>query len=714
MSKRGGVGTFRGRISSVQIIAARDYCGGTPSPRMKFSPARLFLSVAFVSLAWPAMGKDYEVVVYGGSPAGLAAAITAAREKASVIVIEPTKWIGGMVTGGLSSTDKGREDTIGGFAREFFTRAATGYDPQFLFYAEPQTNLRTFEEMAREAGVEVVKGQRLKTVEKQGPRISGFTTADGTAYRGKVFIDATYEGDLMAKAGVSYTVGREGREAYGEALNGVRREKVRDFTMDVMTQGCPCVGGKGPHYVHGAPMKISGLDAKLSPIAGVTKSTAAEGSADKLTQAYNFRFCATQRPEILVPWPKPANYQPEKYELLLRLIQSYPGIPFSRLVHLGKIANGKVDLNAQGLFSTDYVGGNADYPDGDYAARDRIWQDHIDYLQGYFWFLANDPRVPEALRTEARSWGLCRDEFTDNGHWPYHLYVREARRMMGEYVMRQQDVQREIIKPDTVGMGSFIIDSHIVQRLVDEDGTVIDEGAFDAPARPYQMPYRSLTPRRTECENLLVPVCLSATHIAYGSIRMEPVYMAMGHASGLAAVAAARNGLAVQAIDVPALQAKLREQKQVIELKGLEELVLAEKLPGVVADDDAAELVGAWTSSSYAGGGVNGASRHDADSGKGQKSARFKLIVPADGQYEVRLSYTPAANRAANVPVSLEHADGTALLTVDQRKTPPIDKYFVSVGTFRFTTTKPVIVTIGNQGTKGYVVADAVQLLPVK
>jgi hypothetical protein len=680
--------------------------------RLSFTtPFLLLLSLALTCRTHA--GDSYDVVIYGATPTGIAAAVAASREGARVVLVEPTKWIGGMVTGGLSSTDKGREETIGGIAREFFTRAAERYhDPKLLWYAEPHANMETFEAMLRESKVEVVKGQQLKTTARDGKKITSLTTSDGHSYAGAVFIDATYEGDLMAQAGVSYIVGRESVETYGEKLAGFRPEKVRNFPQEVMTQGCPCVGDQGPHYVHGAPTKISGRDAAGKLLWGVTESKTAAGSADQLTQSYNFRFCATQRTDILVPWPKPRNYQPEHYELLLRLIQAYPGIPFSRLVHLGKIANGKVDLNAQGLFSTDYVGGNIDYPDGDAATRERIWQDHVDYLQGYFWFLAHDPRVPEKLRAETQSWGLCRDEFTDNDHWPYALYVREARRMKGEYVMQQKDVQREITKPDAIAMGSFIIDSHIVQRLLDTDGTVIDEGAFDAPAKPYQIPYRSLTPKRAECENLLVPVCLSASHIAYGSIRMEPVYMACGDASGIAAVMAHRTQTAVQAIDVTKLQSRLREQKAVLEMPGMLDVVWASKLPGLVMDDEDAQLNGLWISSTFAGGGVEGASRHDGNTDKGQKSARYEFKLPAPGEYEVRISYAPASNRATNVPITIEHANGTAKATVNQRLTPKFDKFFVSIGSYRFTTEKPAVVTVSNEGTDGYVVVDAVQLLP--
>ncbi|MDQ3621990.1 MAG: FAD-dependent oxidoreductase, partial [Verrucomicrobiota bacterium] len=541
----------------------------------KFLPrVSSFAALALSSITNARAADGFDVVVYGGTPAGLAAGIVAAREGASVIVIEPTKWIGGMVTGGLTRSDVGKQETVGGFAREFFARAAASKPGTPMWYAEPHVNLATFEAMVREVpqgGIQIVKEQRLKSVAVEGARIKSITTADGKTYAGNMFVDATYEGDLMARADVSYIVGRESRDQYGEPLAGFYPMPVRPHDAEVMAGVCSCLGGKGPHYIHGTPAKIPARDDSGKLLFGVTEASAAPGSADTLSQAYNFRVVVTRRTDIRVPFPKPAKYDPSRYELLLRLIKAYPSVRFGRLFHLGAVANGKYDLNAQGLFSTDYPGGNTAYPDGDDATRDTIWQDHADYIQGMLWFLGHDPRVSRELRDETNEWGLCRDEFADNDHWPYALYVREARRMIGEYVMIQKDCQTDIIKPDSVGMGSFVIDCHIVQRIVAGDGTVTDEGSFpDAPARPYQIAYRSLAPKKAECENLLVPVCFSASHVAYCSMRMEPVYMAMGHASGLAAMMAIKHRKSVQEIDVPALQAKLREQKAVLELKSLE------------------------------------------------------------------------------------------------------------------------------------------------
>lgn len=658
----------------------------------------------FVMLAGILHAEPYDVVVYGGTPAGIAAGVTAAREGASVIVIEPTSWIGGMVAGGLARSDIGKKETIGGFAKEFFTKAAEGGKPKWMWYAEPHTNLRTFEAMLAEAKVEVVKGRTLSSVRKEAGMILAITVSDGTEYQGGQFIDASYEGDLMAMAGVTYRVGREARAEYDEPLAGFHPMPVRPRADEIMGNG-----KIGPSYIHGTPAKISALDEKGEPIFGVRRVGGDPGSADGLTQSYNFRVIVTKREDIKIPFPKPANYTPEKYELLLRLIHAFPKVAFDRLFHLGEIANGKYDLNAQGLVSTDYPGANTGYPDGSWEERRAIRQDHIDYIQGMLWFLGNDDRVPEDLRDETNEWGLCRDEFMDNGHWPHALYIREGRRMKGAYVMVQADCQRAVRKPDSVGMGSFVIDCHIVQRIVAEDGTVTDEGSFaDAPVQPYQIPFRSLTPKPEECMNLLVPVCFSASHIAYCSMRMEPVYMAMGQASGLAAVQAKQAGVPVQKIDMALLRGRLQELGAVLELN-VPGALMAEELPGVVMDDAEAEFVGDWTASGY-GAPVNLSSSHDGGTDQGQKSATFRLTVVKAGNYELRFFYSAAANRASNAKVTILRGDRSSTMEVDQRELAA----FASLGTSKFAAGEEVVVKVSNADADGIVSVDALQLLPVK
>lgn len=685
-------------------------------------PSAMSISARFLSLLIAGLlasgstlfsAKAPDLMVYGGTPGGIACAIAAAREGKSVLLLETTKHLGGLTTGGLSHTDVGpRPEIIGGVAKEFFTRAdATYADPvrtasRGFWYHEPHIAEQTFTAMLKEAGVQVVFGTRVKQVKKAEAKIVSLTTTDGKEYTARLFVDASYEGDLMARAGVSYVVGREGREVYDEPLAGFRPAPFRFREAEYMTDSKSA-------YTHGTPAKISayGKDGKLLP--GINTAWPEPGTGDKRSQAYNFRVILTNRPENRVPFPKPKVYDALRYEILARIIDAFPGVRFEKLVYLGALPNGKFDANASGLVQgTDHVGGNVDYPDGDYETRERIWQDHVDYVQGLFWFLANDERVPAALRAQASEYGLARDEFADNGNWPYALYVREARRMIGGYVMRQRDCQKEITKPDSIGMGAFILDSHAVQRLVDKDGHVIDEGNFDIPVRPYQIPYRTVTPKKTECENLLVPVALSASHVTYGSIRMEPQFMILGHSTGIAASMTLDSGKAVQDIDVPALRAKLQAQGQVLELASLANLTLAENLPGVVIDDEAAIYTGTWTASGY-GDPIDGTSHNDGDSGKGSKAARFETRLPSGGLYEVRLAYSSASNRAPKVPVTIEAVGGAKTVHVDQTKPPTVEKHFVSLGQFEFRGDTVAVVTVSNEGTKGFVAVDAVQFVKV-
>jgi hypothetical protein len=675
----------------------------------------LLLAVVVLILPRIAPAKETDLVVYGGTPGGIACAIAAARQGCAVTLIETSRHLGGMTTGGLSHTDVGpKPDLIGGIAREFFVRADAHYrdtkrsaTPDF-WYQEPHVAEETFIAMLREAEVNVVFGTRVQAVEKRGARIAAITTVDGMRHTARIFVDASYEGDLMARSGVRYVVGREGADTYGEPLAGFRPAPFRFREADWM-------GDPKSLYTHGTPAKLSayGKDGALLP--GISAAPwPAPGTGDKRSQSYNFRVILTDRPDNRIPFPKPAHYDPLRYEILARIVDAFPGVRFEKLVYLGPLPNGKFDANASGLVQgTDHVGANVDYPEADYPARDRIWQDHVEYVQGFFWFLANDSRVPASLREQASAYGLAKDEFTDNSNWPYALYVREARRMVGGHVMTQRDCTKEITKPDSIGMGAFILDSHAVQRLVDPDGCVIDEGNFDVPVRPYQIPYRSVTPKKEECENLLVPVCLSASHVTYGSIRMEPQFMILGHSCGMAAAMALAKDLAVQDVEVTVLRARLLAQQQVLELASLANLTLAENLPGIVVDDEAAAYTGDWTASGY-GDPIDGTSRNDTNSGKGKKSARFEAKLPRGGAYEVRLAYSAAPNRAAKVPVTVEHAKGKDTVLVNEQKPPPVDNHFVSLGRFDFAADKPATVTVSNEGTTGFVAVDAVQWLEVK
>jgi len=527
-----------------------------------------------------------DIIIYGGTPAGLAAAAAAVREGASVIVVEPTSHIGGMLTGGIAVTDTGTPHLVGGLAGQFFDEVAAetsgtarqSETPHILLRGkllewraprtwdlEPKSARAVFERWVRQGGYKLFTNKRIVQVLKHDARILSIKLSDGAVLAGSVFIDASYEGDLMARAGVSYTYGRESVDKYGEKHAGVRSPHfLKNYSEE--TYRTP-----GLEYMHHGQFgaDIPARDEQGRLLWGIEETADAPlGAADKRLQAYCFRLIATQRKDLIVAWPKPDRYYPERYELLLRYIQAHPGICFARLVHLGAVGNGKFDLNASGPFSIDYIGGNVGYPDADYETRGRMLKDHQDYEKGFLWFLAHDPRVPERLGEEVNSWGLSKDEFTDTGYWPAQLYIRESRRMVGRYVMTEHDVLQNKTKEDSVGMGSFVLDSHWVLRFTNAQGYVRVEGHLDESvnlsANPYEIPYRSLTPKTSECRNLLVPVCLSASHVAVCTIRMEPVYMVLGHSAGVAAAIAGKSGKAVQEVAMSALLEELTAQRQVL------------------------------------------------------------------------------------------------------------------------------------------------------
>jgi hypothetical protein len=495
----------------------------------------------------------FDVIVYGGTAGGVIAAVAAAREGLNVAVVTPDAHLGGMVSGGLGWTDYGKKEVIGGYSLEFFERVGKKYGRPVEWHFEPHVAEEVFDELVKESRVRLFANRRLR--EKDGVRKSSDTLTEivvenGEAFAGRIFVDATYEGDLMAQSGVSYTWGREGSSEYGESLAG-----VRDHT---------------PYHQFRAAVSPVDAAGRLLPEI-MPRSDDAIGAADKRVQAYNFRLCMTRTPENRTQWPRPRRYEPSRYELLARYLPALEAtlrrpLTINDVMKADILQNGKTDTNNNGAFSTDYIGGSYDYPDGDYATRTRIRQAHVDYIQGFLYFLATDARVPAALSAEMKAWGLCRDEFTDNDHWPYQLYVREARRMIGEYMMAQRDIQAELTKPDAIGMGSYNSDSHNVQRRPTADGTAVEnEGDMQVPVTPYQIPYRLMLPKRAQATNLLVPVCFSATHVAYSTLRMEPQYMIIGHAAGVAAKMAIAGRVAVQDVDPNSLRARLRAQRAILE-----------------------------------------------------------------------------------------------------------------------------------------------------
>lgn len=517
---------------------------------MRFS---ILLLLALASQAQ----QNFDFVVYGGTAGGVTTAVAAARHGLKTALLEPRNHIGGMVSGGLSGTDTGKKEVIGGMALEFYLRAGQRYNlnrhlQEIAWMPEPGVAESIFRDWLKEAGVTLLENHRLKEnggVTKSGGQITEIVTENGTRFRAKYFADASYEGDLMAQAKVSYTFGREGVSQYGESLAGVRAHTAQhQFAMDI-----PGRDKNGKVYP-----EVS------------TEPRGEPGSADKRLQAYNFRVIATNVAANRVPWPKPANYDAKRYEILalhLAALTPYLGRPatFNEVSLMRIIPNGKVDLNNRNGFSTDYIGKNYGYPDGTYAERARIWQDHVDYQQGFYYFLANDPRVPKPLQEEVRTWGLAKDEYLDTKHWPHQLYVREARRMVSDVVASQKDLQTERTKSDVIGMGSYNSDSHNVQRFINAKGFVENEGDVQVPVQPYQISYGVIVPKKAEATNLLVPVCFSSSHIAYSSMRMEPQFMILGHAAGIAAAMAAKTGQPVQDVNISELQSKLKAEGAVFE-----------------------------------------------------------------------------------------------------------------------------------------------------
>ncbi len=515
--------------------------------------------------------ENFDVVIYGGTSAAVTAAVQAKTMGKSVVILSPDRHLGGLSSGGLGYTDTGDKSVIGGLAREFYHRVWRHYDAdaawrwqkkseygnkgqgtpaidgaqRTMWIFEPHVAEQVFEDLVREHKISVIRDEwldRAKGVKKSGARISSITMLSGKAYAGKMFIDATYEGDLLAAAGVSYHVGREANRVYGEEHNGVQTGVLHHR-----------------HHFGYLPQKISPYVASGDPQSGVLPRVSAAhpgnfGEGDTKVQAYCYRMCLTDQPANRIPFAKPAGYDPKQYELLARVYGAGWTETFGKF---DPIPNHKTDTNNHGPFSTDNIGLSYDYPEGSYERRREILREHEQYQKGWLYFITTDPRVPSDVRVAMSKWGLPKDEFRDNGGWPHQIYVREARRMIGAYVMTENELRKKRPTPDSVGMGSYTIDSHNVQRYITPEGYVQNEGDIGVPtAGPYEIAYGALVPKRGEAENLLVPVCVSSSHIAFGSIRMEPVFMILGQSAATAAVMAIETKSAVQ--DVP--YTKLRER----------------------------------------------------------------------------------------------------------------------------------------------------------
>lgn len=673
--------------------------------------ATLFLALSLSALA----ATQADVIVYGATPGGFCAAIAAAREGASVILLEPTAHIGGVNTGGLCFSDSNQtvRSTVMGLFDEWHTRVEKDYQQRGVtlpykvsvkdnekWTYEPHVAAKITREMLDEAGVKVLTKLVLKSVTKDGTRITQLVTSNG-GFTAKTFIDATYEGDLMAAAGVSWTIGREGRKEFGESL-------------------------AGKHYSK-AKMSISGLGADSRPLPLVTTTDAGpDDEGDRNVMVYSFRLCVTKDAANRVPFPKPANYDPARFEVVRRYFaqEKRPILPWD----LYPLPGNKLDAN-NGIgkqFSMGLVGACNGWSEADETDRAAIWEAHKQYTLEFYHFLTTDSAVPEHIRREMSELGLCRDEFADYGHWSPQLYVREGRRMIGSYIVSQKDIMDEPQKDDAIVVSSFPIDSHDCQRVGTSE-FVVDEGTImpvRMPGRkhgyPYHIPYRAITPKASECDNLLVPVALSCTHVGISSIRVEPTWMILGQSAGIAAAMSAKQNLAVQKLPYPALRARLLAQKQVLDLPVLPDLPPEPKgamsidpktLPGIVLDDAQAELKGPWSRSSNFKPHIGTGYLHDDARGDGLSSAIFRFKAPKAGKYDLRMAYSAHETRATQAPLTIQNGEKSIKLPLDQTQPLPAGEAFRSIGKIDLQKEIETTITLRNAGTNGFVILDALQLI---
>lgn len=688
---------------------------------MRRNPLSIFLllmacAVGLATSSKAAEAEAFDVAVYGSTPGGFCAAIAASREGASVVLVEPTKHVGGVNTGGLSFSDSNQtvRSTVMGLFDEWHRRIENDYAERGVVLPyevrrkdhahwtyEPNVAARVTGEMLREANVRVLTEHALESVVQTGSQIQEIVTTAGSI-RAKIFIDATYEGDLMAAAGVSWRLGREGKQEYGESLAGKQYPKP--------------------------PMPISGFDAAGERLPLVTTSEPGDEEAgDGNVMVYSFRLCLTKDPTIRVPFPEPANYDPRRFEVVRRYFQNTKEAHL--LWDLYPLPNGKFDAN-NGIgkqFSMGLVGGGNGWCEADAAGRAEIWDAHKQYILEMYHFLTTDPAVPQRLREELAAFGLCRDEFAEYGHWSPQLYVREGRRMRGMYVLTQKDIQEQPEKEDPIVVSSFPIDSHDCRRVAVEDDRVVDEGTIFPVRLPglghgpaYHVPYRSILPQPNECSNLLVPIALSSTHVAFSSVRVEPTWMILGQSAGIAAALAAENSLAVQELPYPELRPRLLAQGQVLDLPVLPELPPARvsvepaTLPGIVLDDRQAERSGHWAPSTNFKPHIGTGYLHDDRRGDGRSIARFGFAAAKTGHYELRMAYSPHETRASRVPVVFQAGEMSKRFEFDQTVPLAAGDRFRRVGVVELTAGQPVTITVSNAETDGFVILDAIQLLQLE
>jgi hypothetical protein len=681
---------------------------------------RLLLALGLLLSLPVALAVEADVIVYGATPGGFCAAIAAAREGAKVVLLEPTAHVGGVNTGGLSFSDSNQtvRSTLLGLFEEWHTRIAADYAARgvklpydvatkdnSVWTYEPHVAARVTNAMLKEAGVTVLTKQPLESIEKEGARIVGLRTSAGL-HTAKVFVDATYEGDLMTKAGVVWHLGRESRDEYGESLAGRQYPKQK--------------------------MEINGFDANGLPLPFITtvrKGDDKEG--EQTVMVYSFRLCLTKDPANRVAFPAPKAYDPARFELVRRYFQKYPNAPLPW--DLYPLPGDKFDANngIGKMFSMGLVGEANGWCASDPKGRAALWEKHKQYTLEFYQFLTTDDAVPAKIRATMAELGLCRDEFPETDHWSPQLYVREGRRMDGRYTLTQKDVIDDPKKDDAIAVSSFPIDSHDCRRIALPDG-VINEGTIMPVRIPgrrhgyaYHVPYRAITPAASECTNLLVPVALSATHVAYSSIRVEPTWMTIGQSAGIAAALAAKAGVSVQALDYAQLRARLLAQRQVLDLPVLVPLpakiarssgpvsIDPMSLPGLILDDTQAELSGEWERSRNFQPHVGTGYLHDEQRSDGKSRAVFRFKAPADGEFELRMAYSAHETRTTRLPVTLSDGTSAQALVVDQTVPLPAGEAFRTISRIPMRKGVEYTLTVTNQDTNGFVILDAFQLLPV-
>ena len=641
--------------------------------------------------------EEYDICIYGGTSAGVIAAYSAKMMNKKVLLIEPQNRLGGLTSGGLGFTDIGNKQVVTGLSKDFYRRLGTHYGKLEQWIFEPKVADSIFNDYVKRADIYVLYKHRIIEANVIDGTIRDIIleSSDGTKTTktvfAKMFIDCTYEGDLMAKAGVSYTIGREDNKLYNETYNGVQLMKGHQFP-----------DGIDPYKIPGD--STSGL---LWGIAPTTLSP--EGTGDKLVQAYNYRICLTNNPTNKIEITKPDNYDPAKYELLLRLFDAQP--EKRKLNHYfiwSRMPNKKTDINNRGGFSTDMIGMNHNYPEASYKEREKIIKTHKDYTQGLLYFYKTDPRVPKELKDEIQEWGYPKDEYTENHHWSPQLYIRESRRMIGDYVMTQAHCEGHEIVDDGIGMAAYTMDSHNCQRIViKKDGKhfVKNEGNVEiGGGLPYPISYRSIIPKENECKNLLVPVCLSASHIAYGSIRMEPVFMVLAQSAAIAATEAIHTG-SVQSVNVKKVQAILHEDP-----------LLDGSFSEILIDDSDLDLPSNndWEVLKKQGG--YGPSFLKLKNQNGQP-IRFTPNIEHEGKYKVYTYYHMRKDIAPTITYFISNGtdNWTKRINKDSVKIEgQTSGEWIELGIYDFHKNTKSYIEISAGNTNGIVIADAVLFIPIK